>query len=53
MKKSRVLWIIIFLLAIAAGYMRYYPITNDSIEVRHIVQEELVCGNLNLGHAAH
>ena len=41
MKKSRVLWIIIFLLAIAAGYMRYYPITNDSIEVRHIVQEEL------------
>ncbi|WP_312280395.1 hypothetical protein [Oscillibacter sp.] len=40
MKKSRVLWGIVFLLAIVAGYMRYYPITNDSIEAEHIIQEK-------------
>lgn len=40
MKKTRVLWGIVFLLAIVAGYMRYYPITSDSIEARHIVREK-------------
>lgn len=40
MKKSRLLWGIVFLLVIAAGYMRYYPITSDSIEAQNIAQEK-------------
>ncbi len=39
-KKAKFIWIpIVSLLLIVVGYMRYYPIKYDTIELRHIIED--------------
>lgn len=40
-KKTKFIWILIVsLLLIVVGYMRYYPIKHDTIELRHIIEDK-------------
>ncbi len=40
-KKTKFIWILIVsLVLIVVGYMRYYPIKHDTIELRHIIKDK-------------
>ncbi|MDD4088575.1 MAG: hypothetical protein PHP29_02650 [Tissierellia bacterium] len=40
-KKTKFIWILIVsLLLIVAGYMRYYPIKHELLELRHIIEDK-------------